>query len=246
MMERTNGIAVWTRIATQLRQEISAGTATPGSRLASEADLAKRFAVNRHTIRRALEDLARNRLIRIEHGRGSFVAEPILDYRINLRPRFSEFVRKHNREPAGTKLTLHEIDHASLPEAAIIRETLELDADEPIIELTRLGTADGRPLSLARHIFPSRRLPGLHAALLNHPTITNALASIGITDYTRARTRITCRMPTPHEAALLELDPANPVLQCENTNITTTNIPLELCFALYPSTRVALMVEPTG
>ncbi|MBW4036716.1 MAG: phosphonate metabolism transcriptional regulator PhnF [Proteobacteria bacterium] len=244
-MARATGIAVWTRIAAQLREDIASGAIAPGGRLPPEAALASRFAVNRHTVRRALEDLARDRLIRIEHGRGSFVAEPVLDYQINLRPRFSEWVRRHNREPFGDKLSLRMIDPADLPECTIIREVLGLAAGEPVLELLRRGTADARPLSLSRHIFPAR-LEGLHAALLNHATITAALAQIGIADYLRLRSRITCRMPTPRECALLELERDAPVLHCENVNVTAANTPLELCFAIYPSHRVALIVEPTA
>lgn len=244
-MTRGTGVAVWTRIAAQLRDDITSGEMAPGDRLPSEAALATRFAVNRHTVRRALEDLVRERLIRIEHGRGSFVAEPVLDYQINLRPRFSEWVRRHNREPFGDKLSLRAIDPADLAECTIIREVLGLVPGELVLELVRLGTADARPLSLSRHIFPAR-LAGLHAALLNHATITAALAQIGITDYIRLRSRITCRMPTPRESALLELEHDAPVLHCENVNITAASTPVEVCFAIYPSHRVALIVEPTG
>jgi len=154
-------------------------------------------------------------------------------------------VRQHNREPCGKQLALREIDHETLVESIIIREPLELNAHELVLELTRLGTADARPVSLSRHIFPVRRLPRLHMALLAHPTITGALVSIAITDYVRLRSRIICRMPTVTEAALFGMKRDAPVLHCENvtnTNTATAAIPLELCLIIYPSPRVSLMV----
>ncbi|MDD2877943.1 MAG: phosphonate metabolism transcriptional regulator PhnF [Acidiphilium sp.] len=246
MMRRGNGVTVWSQIAAQLRIEIDSGRTPPGTKLPPEADLAQHFGVNRHTVRRALEELARNRLIRIEHGRGSFVAEPVLDYQINRRPRFSEWVRRHNREPLGEVLSLREIDLAELAEADIIADALSLPSGEAVIELERLGKADDRPIALSRHIFPARRHPGLLKALAAHKTITAALYSIGITDYVRLRSRISARMPTPREAGLLALEAGAPVLQSENLNITEAEIPLELCFVIYPATRVALIVEPSG
>jgi GntR family phosphonate transport system transcriptional regulator len=244
MMARGNGIAVWSQIVEQLRGEIDSGGLGPGGKLDSEASLAERFGVNRHTVRRALEELARDRLIRIEHGRGSFVAEPVLDYQVTSRPRFSEWVRRHNREPHGEVLGLREIVVRDLAEADIIAETLSLAFEETVIELERLGRADGTPIALSRHIFPSRRYPGLHTALAGHDTITAALSSIGIADYVRLRTRIGCRMPGARETRLLEIDLGTPVITCENVNITEPGLPLELCFVIYPPTRVALMVEP--
>ncbi|HTN11112.1 MAG TPA: GntR family transcriptional regulator [Acetobacteraceae bacterium] len=76
---REDGVALWRQIANALEAEIAAATLAPGARLPTEAQLAARFAVNRHTVRRALEEMSRNGLIRVEQGRGSFVAEDVLD-----------------------------------------------------------------------------------------------------------------------------------------------------------------------
>lgn len=244
MIERGKGIAIWMQIAAQLRAEIETGRILPGSRLPSEAEFAVKFGVNRHTVRRALEELSRGRFIRIEHGKGSFVAEPMMDYQISLRPRFSEWVRRHNREPAGEKLGLRVLNYTDLPEADIAGDVFTLLCDEHVLELERLGTADSRPVCLSRHIFPVNRLPGLEAALKRSATITEALAQISITDYVRLKSRITSRMPTSREALLLESEPTSPLLQSENINVTADGTPIELCFAVYPSTRVALVVEP--
>lgn len=246
MIERGKGVAIWMQIAARLRAEIEQAGIPPGGRLPSEVELAAQFGVNRHTIRRALEELSRTRLIYVEHGKGSFVAEPLMDYQISLRPRFSEWVRRHNLEPAGEKLGLRVLDHAGLPEADIARDIFTLLPGERILELERLGTADSRRIALSRHIFPVDRLPGLEAALLNCATITEALARIGIADYVRLRSRISCRMPTSREVTLLASEPQSPLLQSENVNVTADGTPLELCFAVYPSTRVALVVEPTS
>ncbi|MGC9269952.1 phosphonate metabolism transcriptional regulator PhnF [Acidiphilium sp.] len=239
-IRRGGGVAVWSQIALQLQAELAA----PGTKLPPEADLAARFGVNRHTVRRALEELARQRLIRIEHGRGSFVAEPVLDYQVNRRPRFSEWVRRHNREPLGEVLSLREIIVGDLAEADLIGAALGLSERDTVIELERLGKADDRPIALSRHMFPALRCRGLEEALRNHATITAALSTIGITDYVRRRSRISARLPSPREAALLALEPGAPVLQSENLNTTGNDTALELCFVIYPASRVALIVEP--
>ena len=81
----------------------------PGTRLPTEAELSAQFGVNRHTVRRALEELSRDGLVRVEQGRGSFVAEDVLDYNVEARTRFSEWIRKHNKEPSGIIRQLREI-----------------------------------------------------------------------------------------------------------------------------------------
>src|SRR6185437_10116122 len=84
---RGGGIALWRRIAGTLEKEIASGILAAGMQLPTEVGLAGRFGVNRHTVRRALEELSRNGLIRIEQGRGSFVAEDVLDYTVGPRTR---------------------------------------------------------------------------------------------------------------------------------------------------------------
>src|SRR5271156_5240021 len=90
---RQSGLTLWRQISETLRQEIGGDGYPPGARLPTEAELSARFAVNRHTVRRALEELSRGGLIRVEQGRGSFVAEDVIDYTVAPRTRFSEWIR---------------------------------------------------------------------------------------------------------------------------------------------------------
>src|SRR5882757_3271329 len=108
-LSRGAGVALWRQISETLEREIRDGVHAAGTRLPTEAELSARFGVNRHTVRRALEELSRSGLVRVEQGRGSFVAEDVLDYAVSARTRFSETVRRHNKEPSGRMLDLREI-----------------------------------------------------------------------------------------------------------------------------------------
>ena len=77
------GVAMWRRVADAIRLDIVGGKLVRGDRLAGETTLAARFAVNRHTVRRALAALDAEGVVRAEQGRGWFVAEAQrLSYRI--------------------------------------------------------------------------------------------------------------------------------------------------------------------
>ncbi|HEX7200561.1 MAG TPA: GntR family transcriptional regulator, partial [Dongiaceae bacterium] len=73
MIARGQGISLWRQIAESLSADVKAGRVKPGERLATELELAERFAVNRHTVRRAMAALADQGLLRIDQGRGTFV-----------------------------------------------------------------------------------------------------------------------------------------------------------------------------
>lgn len=236
-----SGLALWRRIADALRQDMGSGESAlpPGARLPTEAVLSARFGVNRHTVRRALEDLSRAGLIRVERGRGMFVAEDIFDYTVGVRTRFSEWVRRHNKEPSGQVLRLEEIAATDA-----IAAGLKVAMGDPVVVLERLGFADDMPVCLSLHHFPAARLAGIQRALAATDRITAALVSVGVQDYVRQVTRVTARSPTSVEAARLRMARARPVLVTESVNVDRAGTVVEFSFGCYPTPRVQIVFEP--
>ena len=235
---RQDGVALWRQIVSSLQRQIGAGDYPPGARLPTEAALSASFGVNRHTVRRALDELTRAGLVRVEQGRGSFVAEDVLDYTVGQRTRFSEWVRRQNKEPSGRVLALREAAADSTVAAG-----LGLRSGARVVLLRRLGFADDRPVGLTNHWFPGR-LRGIAEALANYPTITEALRVVGVTDYRRKVTRVTARLPSAEEAEQLRMARSRPVLATENINVDHAGVIVEYATGLYPTPRVQIVFEP--
>jgi GntR family phosphonate transport system transcriptional regulator len=238
-VRRQDGVALWRQIANTVQERIGAGAYPPGKQLPTEAEMARAFAVNRHTVRRALEELSRGGLIRIEQGRGSFVAEDVIDYTVAPRTRFSEWIRRHNKEPSGRVLRL-----AEMAAHATVAAGLGIRTGAKVVVMERLGFADDRPVSLATHNFPAARFRGLLDALRTAPTITEALRAVGVSDYMRQVTRVSARLPTPDEATLLRTARTRPLLVTENINVDSAGAIIEYGVALYPTPRVQIVFEP--
>lgn len=238
-VERGGGVTLWRQIERAIEGEILAGTIPPGGRLPTEQQLSARFRVNRHTVRRAMEELERRSLVRIEQGRGSFAAEDVIDYQVGPRTRFSEVIARQNREPSGRILRVAEVAAEAAAAAA-----LRLRRGRLLWLVERLGLADGRPVSLGRHHFPQARFAGLPAALAaSRGSITRALAACGLGEYTRRSTRVTARAPTPEEVEMLGHPRNRPVLVSESVNIDAAGVPVEYGLAAYPAGRVQLVFE---
>lgn len=238
-LARDDGVTLWRQIALALEREIAAGTYGAGGRLPTEAQLSARFGVNRHTVRRALEDLSRRGLIRIEQGRGSFVAEATFEYEVGPRTRFSEWIRRHNKEPVGKVLELREIAAEGAVAAA-----LTVRPGARVARMERLGLADALPVSLTTHHFPLSRLPRMMDALRAAATITAALAQCGVADYLRQSSRVIARLPQPREAELLRMARSRPVLVAENINVDRGGAIVEYGISRFPTPRVQLVFEP--
>ena len=217
---------------------IREGAHPPGSRLPTEQELAGRFGVNRHTLRRAMESLEARGLVSIEQGRGSFVTEDLLDYPLGARTRFSEIIRAQNREPAGRILRVETI---AAPRR--IAEMLGLRPGAPIILAERLALADGRPVVIGTHHFPEARFPHIAESLAEDASITRALTLAGVPDYRRHSTRITARLPLAEEAGLLEQPRTRPVLVSEALNTDPAGEPVLASVSVYAAGRAQIVVE---
>ncbi len=237
-LARGQGVALWRQITQRVEAEIAAGRWRPGARLPTEAELSASFAVNRHTVRRAMEELEGRGLVRVEQGRGSFVTEDVLDYRLGPRTRFSENIRRQNREPAGRLLRVAEV-----PAEAALAEALGIRRGRPVILAERIALADGRPIVLGTHHFPAARFPRMAALLRADPSITAALTACGVPDYSRRVTRVTARMPTPEEAEALQQSRNRPVLVTEAVNVDPDGAVVDVTYSRYAAGRVQLVVE---
>jgi len=238
-VQRRAGVTLWRQIEAVLARELASGAVKPGQQLPTEQQLSARFRVNRHTVRRAMEELERRGLVRIEQGRGTFAADDVIEYTLAPRTRFSEVIARQNREPSGRILRIIEIpaDDAAAKALGVRRGRL-------LWVVHRLGAANERPVSFARHHFPQSRLPALQLALSSSGgSISRALAACGFAEYVRRSTRISARLPSPEEAEVLDHPRNRPVLVTEAVNVDPEGVPIEYGVAVYPAGRVMLSVE---
>lgn len=219
-MSDRDGVNLWKQIGETLAEEIGNGEFAVGERLPASADLAGRFGVNQHTVLRAISHLQTEGLVRIERGRGTFVAETI-PYRMGLRSRFEENLRELNRSPSRELLSIAEI-----PASAAIASALALRTGEPVTLVTILAIADGIPISLNRNYFPNARLPTIGEAFRRAAEEPGAglatktvLASLGVSDFKRKTIRIRGRRATQEEARHLRMPPQNDVFEVDVQNV---------------------------
>ncbi|HEY4200421.1 MAG TPA: phosphonate metabolism transcriptional regulator PhnF [Devosiaceae bacterium] len=238
MTERRTGTPLWQYIADTLTQEIRDRVFGPGEQLPTETDLAQRFGVNRHTVRRAVASLQDFGLIRIEQGRGTFVQEDIVDYPLSKRTRFSEIIRRQARTSSGILLR-----SATIPADPAIAEALEISPGAPVALIETVGSVDGQPISLAAHHFPLDRFPDLFDAYEAERKITPMLQRLGVGDYLRKTTRVLARMPDGHEMRHLHLARMTPILCLEAINVDGQNRPIEYGLTRFSSTRVQVVID---
>lgn len=237
-MTREKPDALWRAIHDSLRADIAAGRYSPGDKLPTEAALAARFSVNRHTVRRALGALAEAGTIFTRRGAGAFVAHRPTDYPLGRRVRFHQNLRAAGRAPAREFLAFE--TRAAAPKEA---SALRLPPGASVHVCDGLSFADGVPLSLFQSLFPAARFPDLPEALRRLSSITAALADCGLPDYTRASTRLTAKLATTTQAHHLRIAPGAPILRATAVNVDAEGVPVEYGRAWFAGERITLTLD---
>jgi GntR family phosphonate transport system transcriptional regulator len=229
---------IWRQIAAELESEIDQGVYEAGDRLPTEGALAQRFAVNRHTVRRAMAHLQEQSKVRIEQGRGTFVQNDLIDYAIGERTRFNQNVSSAKRLPSKTLLRAEQVR----ADAAVARH-LGVRKGAPVVLIESVSEADGKPVAVSTAYFPAKRFADMIPAFRETLSITAALKACGVDDYKRFSTRITATMPGRQLAAHLQQPPTRPVLQTESINVDLDGRAIEYGITFFASDRTQLVVE---
>ena len=238
MRDTSGKTPVWQAIADALRNDLAEGRYAPGDKLPTEATLAERFGVNRHTVRHGLSALVGEGLVRTRRGSGAFVAATPTDYPIGARVRFHENLIAAGRRPEKRILQVEE-RAATEGEAT----ALGLATGDPVCAYHGLSLADGQPIALFESLFPLGRLVGISDALDDTSSVTEALRKLGISDYTRASTRLTAVRATATQALHLQVSEGDPLLRSTGVNVDSSGTPVEYGRTLFAGDRVTLTLE---
>ncbi|GGY04087.1 phosphonate metabolism transcriptional regulator PhnF [Paludibacterium paludis] len=238
MIERGSGVAVWRQIETALAQDIAAGRLKPAERIPTELELADRFGVNRHTIRRAVAALVERGALRVEQGRGTFVQENAIDYAITRRTRFSRNMARQNLS-AQVEMVASE----TRPGSGELCGLLGLAAGADVHCITTVSRVEGRILDASSLFFPAERFPGLREVYARERSVTRTLRHFGVDDYTRKFSRITARLPDSETQTLLHIPKNRPILHVKSLNVDPQGRPVQYGLTRFNGDLVQLTVE---
>lgn len=234
---RRSGAAICRQIARTLAADIADGR-FPDDRLPSEADLATRFSVNRHTLRQAVQALQVEGLVRVEQGRGTFVHRKLLDYPLSRRTRFGDNLQRQGLRSSRQLLTAY----AEAASARIASE-LQLSEGARVLRIESLSEANGQPVSLATSWYPAERFTGLLDLLQEGAGTSAILQRLGVADYLRAECRVTPQMPSVETARLLRQPATRPLLCVASVDVDLEGRRIKYGETLFSGDRVQLSVH---
>jgi len=187
----------------------------PGVRVASEHEIAARFAVSRAVAGAALRELESRLLVRRVRGSGTYVNGRI-DYIISASrtPSWSETVRNAGAEPRSS---LRTIAPKPLPDELAVR--LEREPGSPAHCMIRQGWINGMPSGWVTEWIPDDVFPAAaDVAVRTVGSLDQVLRQMANVDPVRAWCRVSMELPPPEVAEALEIDPGRHVWLVESIN----------------------------
>jgi len=217
---------------------IATGSYQSGQRLPSEHALAVEFGVNRHTIRRSLDHLSRQGLVKVLHGSGTYVEDFAVDLMIKKQPS-----QQNSLAIAGLKGRLVILASDQIRANAEQARVLKVPLRSAVLRLTVMGEAHGRPLHVGDRLFPLPRFAQLEKVVVETGSISAGFRQCGVEKYSRIESRLAAKMPERPIADYLRQPQSRPVLWVESINIDEHGSPIEFATTWFAGDRVKLTIS---
>ena len=194
---KQSGTALYRQVAQDLVDRVDRSELATGEKLPPEAQLADRYGVNRLTVRRALEELARAGIVRTEHGVGSFIAEPAVRHRIDDgEASLSESMARRGIPVRHHVLAVTEVEPAS-------------------VEFRFVRYVEDEPWSIGEVLVPASLAPvGWDGSV----SVFAAMGARHGTTVKRAETAFSAALADPDEAGWLEVPVGSALLEVRGFN----------------------------
>jgi DNA-binding GntR family transcriptional regulator len=182
---------------------------SPGDLLPTQEELSRQLGTSLITIKRALNELAKDQVVESIRGRGTVVrGTNITDSRQGISSWTDSVVGLGERPQTGwTTLERH------VPEA-FIRRLLNLKARQPVVTVNRLRLVDDKPICLMKNCLPAARVPGLEEQGLSHESLYHCLEKRFGLRFHKASETVRARKSSAQERKHLSKD-ATIVLEIE-------------------------------
>jgi GntR family phosphonate transport system transcriptional regulator len=231
-------IPLWKRIAADLAEGISGGRWSEGAFLPPEQTLADGYGAKRHTVRRALAHLADEGLVETRPGSGTRVRRPRIEYALGRRIRFGDTMRRLDLT-AQTRI----LGSRTVAATSAMARTLMIRAGEPVSVIEALRSADGVPLTVARHHLAKSRFPDFIQIYRAAGSLTQAFARFGVTDYRRRHTRLFAQIPPGRILRLLDLPAPCPFIVTQGVDVDTEQMPIQLVVTWFSPDRIDIVLD---
>lgn len=199
----------------KLLSEMKNGQYASCEHLPRETILAEQFGISRTRLRDILAQLEQEGFITRRHGIGTIINRHVLQvkYRMDIELEFLDIIRQNGYEPAVSEVRFKD-EKAN----AFIADKLQIPEGTDIVRVTRVCTADGRPVIYCEDVLEKRLIKGEFTLKdLENPIFYFLKQVCDIYAYMDL-TRLHAALATDEIAGILNVEVGTPLLNMEETD----------------------------
>jgi len=221
-----------------LRDRILSGAIAFGAKLPTEHELAEFHDVSRVTVRRALGELAREKLIERRRSAGTRVV-----YRPVQAPMTADISGVlASLADMGRRTAVKLLSFGYMPAEGAVAEALGVSSDQMLQRSVRVRSVDGKPFSyLTTHVPERISLTFTQQELASRPLL-DLLERAGVR-VEHARQRISAGLATPDVADALGVRTGTPLIELRRVVYDQSGRGVEHLHALYRPDRYAFEID---
>jgi len=228
-------LPLYHRLYVILRERIVNGDYTSGHVLPSEADLMSSFGVSRITVKRALDDLAKDGLVERSRGRGTTVTAAAASLRVGgpISASIDGLMSSLSAIGQGTSVEIESFGYQ--PANPYVAEKLGIESGTIVQRASRVRHLNGTPFSHSTsYVLESIGRSYTAEDMVEKPLIDLLRRSVTISQVQQA---ITCTLADTASAGLLKVSVGSPLLKMRRIFIDTDGRPVDYAEILYTPER---------
>jgi len=237
-ISRSTGASLYSQISHYLEEEITQRY-QPGDMLPSELILAARFNVNRHTLRRAVDELVSDGIVQRQHGKGVYVLDAAIKYSIGRKTQFTQTL-----EAQGFHTVSRVLQKNQVIANAEVAQQLQIAEGSDVIYIETLREVEGAPFCLIAHFLPLSVCPEILVNYSSGSLHKYLQQSCGL-KLNRCESLASAVSADTDTAQKLKMPYRAPVLKVKSVNLDEkTNLPVEYAVTRFRGDTAELSIKP--
>lgn len=241
MINRDLSIPYYEQLAEIIIKQIEEGILKTNEQIPTEMELSKRYKINRHTVRHAIEKLKKDGFLYTIKGKGTFVANTKITYNVSRKTRFTTSILEVGLNPDARLLESYEISAGRE-----ISRKLNIKPLEKVNVLEIVRFANKIPICHTTSFLSSNRFSNIQNHIKGNFSLYDLLKKHYGVEATRISSVFEVTMPESPDMDILQISPKIPLLIVKSIAKDQNGEIVEYCITKFRGDIFSLVVNFNG
>lgn len=238
IINRNSEVPCYSQLSKILLEQIRSGGLCQGEQLPTESAISKKYKLNRHTVRRAIERLAEEGIVYKVRGKGTFLAKTKIPYKVSKKTQFTTSVLQAGLQPDAILLETYEVVAGEE-----FSRKLNIQPDDIVSVLEILRYADDIPFSHTSSFLSAKKFPGFPDLLNRSFSLYRLLEDHYGIEATRKSSAFEVSMPDDKDMEILQISPKTPLLVVKSLSESQYGDIVEYCVSKFRGDLCSITVD---